>query len=72
MNLLRKINKSLDYWPNQLAIISFFILLIISIFLTYRIYNNEYGNELIKVKEESFKIKTSLRVQLTIVLTWLK
>lgn len=60
MNLLRKINKSLDYWPNQLAIISFFILLIISIFLTYRIYNNEYGNELIKVKEESFKIKNQL------------
>ena len=60
MNLLRKINKYLDYWPNQLAIISFFILLIISIFLTYRIYNNEYGNELIKVKEESFKIKNQL------------
>ncbi len=60
MILLKKINKSLDYWPNQLAIISFFILLIISIFLTYRIYNNEYGNELIKVKEESFKIKNQL------------
>lgn len=60
MILIKKINKSLDYWPNQLAIISFFILLIISIFLTYRIYNNEYGNELIKVKEESFKIKNQL------------
>lgn len=60
MNLLRRINKCLDYWPNQLAIISFFILLIISIFLTYRIYNNEYANELIKVKEESFKLKNQL------------
>lgn len=60
MSLLKKINKFLDYWPNQLGIISFFILLIISIFLTYRIYNNEYGNELIKVKEESFRIKNQI------------
>mgnify|MGYP006163186467 CR=1 FL=1 len=58
--LLKKINKILDYWPNQLAIISFFIMLIISIFLTYRIYNNEYGNELLKAKEESFKIKNQI------------
>ena len=60
MTLLKKTSRCLDYWPNQLGIISFFILLIISIFLTYRIYNNEYGNELIKVKEESFKIKNQL------------
>ena len=57
---IHKINKSIDYWPNQLALISFFLLLIINVFITYRIYNNEYGNEVIKVKEESFKIKNLL------------
>ena len=60
MNILKKINRSIDYWPNQFAIISFFILLIISIFLTYRIYNIEHSNEVLKVKEESFNIKNQL------------
>jgi len=60
MNLLKKLNRSLDYWPNQFGIISFFILLMISIFLTYRIYNIEYSNELLQVKEESFHIKNQL------------
>lgn len=60
MNLLKKINKGLDYWPNQFAIISFFILLMISIFLTYRIYNIEHSNEILQVKEESFHIKNQL------------
>lgn len=60
MNLLKKINQSLDYWPNQFAIISFFILLMISIFLTYRIYNIEHSNEILQVKEESFYIKNQL------------
>lgn len=58
--LLKKINKILDYWPNQFAIISFFILIIISVFLTYRIYNIEYSNEVLQVKEESFYIKNQL------------
>jgi len=60
MKILKKINRSVDYWPNQFAIISFFILLIISIFLTYRIYNIEHSNEVLKVKEESFNIKNQL------------
>jgi len=60
MNILKKINRSIDYWPNQFAIISFFILLFISIFLTYRIYNIEHSNEVLKVKEESFNIKNQL------------
>lgn len=60
MKLLKKLNRSLDYWPNQFGIISFFILLIITIFLTYRIYNIEHSNELLQVKEESFHIKNQL------------
>lgn len=54
------LRKKGNYWPTKLALISFSILLSISSFLTYRIYQIEYNKEVLQVKEKTSDIKNQL------------
>ncbi len=60
MKIIKKINKSLDYWPNQLALMAFFVLFIITQTIAFRIFSVEKENEFLQVKEEAVNTKNQL------------
>lgn len=60
MKIIKKINKSLDYWPNQLALMAFFVLFIITQTIAFRIFSVEKENEFLQVKEEAINTKNQL------------
>lgn len=61
MKQFKKSKRKFDNWPNKLALISFIVLLTISIILTCRIYKNEYEEEMLQVKEEGSNINNQLQ-----------
>ena len=60
MKIVKKLYNSLDYWPNQLALLTFFVLLIITQTIAYRMFIVEKENEFLLVKEESNNTKNQL------------
>lgn len=60
MKIIKKINATLDYWPNQLALMAFFAMFIITQTIAFKIFIVEKENETLLVKEEANHIKNQL------------
>ena len=60
MKLFKKIFKALDYWTNQLALLAFLAMFIITQTIAFKIFTIEKENETLLVKEEANHIKNQL------------
>lgn len=60
MKIIKKISALLDYWPNQLALMAFFAMFIITQTIAFKIFTVEKENETLLVKEEANHIKNQL------------
>ena len=60
MKLFKKIIKALDYWTNQLALLAFLAMFIITQTIAFKIFTIEKENETLLVKEEANHIKNQL------------
>ena len=60
MKIINKISELLDSWPNQLSLMAFFAMFIITQTIAFKIFTVEKENETLLAKEEANHIKNQL------------